>query len=367
MSSKIIRDLCMSKITSKEDWKSDSLVMDEIINDGVNRFVIDVYNRDKGFPLQKIWVKLPKVRISYRTNITSSRYINLTVIMGPMVGAVKDCYDLIKNIEQTIKKSNANKDGEFKASIKETKSFYPKLIINLPVKEKHFNFTVYDHQNKKIKKNQFDRGDCVSAYLELSHIWVRNEDYGCNWVVKQMKYYPMVDFDVCLFSDEKPLLLEDEEEVKIVKRPKREISRPHPSRPPLGIASKPIVRAQPKLAQPAPSRGRMPMVIPTAKQLKNMKKKLSKVVVNEHKLKKDDSDSDSDSDSDDEVIVKKSKSKPKKDVKKVSKEKTKKKSSSDKSKKSKSKDKSKNKSKDKTNKVKNDDSKKKNSKKKKSK
>lgn len=99
-----------------------------------------------------------------------------------------------KFVEKTIKKKFSKnfkyKFPKFKPSVykKNNSSF---LSINLPFNihdnSKFYKCKVINPLNEKIDIKEIGRDDKVSVLLELSDIWMRDDDFGCNWTVLLIK------------------------------------------------------------------------------------------------------------------------------------------------------------------------------------
>lgn len=242
----------IDKLTTNKFTSSD-LIFDEIRPNNY-KFIVDVYNKTKT-PLQKIWIHIPKVRTCFDTINTNNDSTPLSVTLGPLKDTLNDIYNLIKLIEKTVKKKNLS--SNFKSSIKKVPDFFPKFNCSIPIKNNKWDIPVYDHNHKLVNINNLNRGDYVSMFIELSHVWINDWNFGCSWTVKQLKIYPIIDFSVCLFINETPVDPEPiskpsikQNETNIINIPPPTIKYPCvPSIPPIPNLSinKPLI-SMPRLA-----------------------------------------------------------------------------------------------------------------------
>ena len=90
------------------------------------------------------------------------------------------------------------------------------MKINLPKfkfnNSNYLSFKIFNHNNKLINPKVLEKGCKISCFLELSEIWLNEKHIGCNWNVLQMKVYPELVFNKCLFYDEEPFEIKNENE-----------------------------------------------------------------------------------------------------------------------------------------------------------
>lgn len=173
---------------------------------GQNYKKMDAYNNKINIPLQKIWLKLPKVKIFKPTfgYLKDKKSIQLTVILSPNVGEIKKFKLFIKKIERKIKnimKSN----NTLRSSIRSSK-FDNIFDIKMPCHKFNdcyeFDFHIYNCNNKRISLHNLNSGTYITAFIELSEVWTNDSNIGFNWKILQMKVYPEFDFTKCLFEDD---------------------------------------------------------------------------------------------------------------------------------------------------------------------
>lgn len=177
---------------------------------------INIYNKAIELPLQKIWIKLPKAKLLtnllYGDTLTYKIDVALASITNDVKSLVKYIEKLEKNVYTEINKKYPYL--EHKSSFKKKDNYIAIMALKLMKKNEKFAFTCYDHNNIESQPKNIESGVLISAYIELSGIWINDTDVGFSWSVLQMKTYPVFNFNKCLFDDEE---VEEVEEVKVQK------------------------------------------------------------------------------------------------------------------------------------------------------
>lgn len=163
-----------------------------------------LYRSDCANPLQKIWLKLPKMRVYYVI-----KKANEPVAIKLIFSDNKETESIIKFITDFEKKANEllNPSYKVRKNILSCDGFPASMIINLPYDNKNdkipiHKLKIFDKKNNRIGIESITKNSCVSSYIELSHSWMNNKEIGFNWNFLQIKlYHQYEDFDYCLFSD----------------------------------------------------------------------------------------------------------------------------------------------------------------------
>ena len=178
---------------------------------------VDIYNINCKIPLQKIWIKLPKVKLYSNMickNINNGK-INCKIILDKSNAELKDFVNFINNIDSKINEHFSYLKKDYKNSIEKDKYFDKMKLILPTIKVNNnylYNFHIYNHNNNIINPNILNRGCYISCFLELQNVWISENKYSCNWSVLQMKTYPFLDFSKCMFLDEEPIKIDNSKE-----------------------------------------------------------------------------------------------------------------------------------------------------------
>lgn len=190
----------------------DFIISDHPYNYSPKYQKINIYNSKINIPLQKIWIKTPKLKIMNKVFVCdkyNNQTISMKIVLGPSTKKINNFInfiDIIENkAEEIIKKHNINIIKKSSISLKE--NFPPIMTLKLPYKKiennsVEFLFHIYNHKNKRINIDNIEGGIYVSAFIELSDIWINDDYFGFNWNVLQMKLYPVFNFNKNLFSSE---------------------------------------------------------------------------------------------------------------------------------------------------------------------
>lgn len=97
--------------------------------------------------------------------------------------------------------------------------FNPYISVRCPY-EGQFRFNVFDKDKNQIDASALVQDSELSVIMELSELWINTQkrEFGCNWVVLQVKKYGVLSYvlEDCLFEDEDED--ENEETVRYVTR-----------------------------------------------------------------------------------------------------------------------------------------------------
>jgi len=198
------------------NYKSDDLkniVHDKMQPHSYKYSKINLYNKNIKHNLPKILIKTPKLKIFNNVSPSKSKIIRscpMKLLLAPNVNDVKKFYFFIRKLERKvgfiIRKIKKTNNITTKSVLIKNDKFPPIITIKLPLSRKNgcvnFNFHIYNHRNKRVNINVIQSGNYMSAFIELSEIWInQNNDFGFNWNVLQMKIYPQYDLSICQFDD----------------------------------------------------------------------------------------------------------------------------------------------------------------------
>jgi hypothetical protein len=157
--------------------------------------------------------------------------------------------DYIKEIVKTkFKKWGYSSKSKYYPCINKSNGDYPPIIItNLPFEFKpqapsdgnltedindiNFMFKVFNENSKEMKITDIKPKTYVSVIMELSDVWISNNECGCNWNILQIKKYnsPTKFYELCLSE----CLIDDPDDpVKLVIPEKKPVYLPPPPPPP---------------------------------------------------------------------------------------------------------------------------------------
>ena len=187
-----------------------NIFFDKICNFYKSYKKIDVYNLNSNQSLQKLWIKITNVKLY--TSIYEKNNNSFIVFNN---NHSDNIMKFINKIDKKIKKHFKS----YKLNLKKTiidKIPFNIMKINLPKvninNSTHLSFNIYNHNNKLINPKILEKGCKISCFLELSEIWISETNIGCNWNVLQMKIYPELLFNKCMFYDEEPIQIKNETE-----------------------------------------------------------------------------------------------------------------------------------------------------------
>lgn len=197
-----------SLITDYKNDKLDSLIYDKVESHYQKYKKINIYNKNINEPLQKIWLIVPKSKL-FRPVKSQSKFFRSSLPMQITIdlknAESRKFLKFIRKLERlTLKYINKIMTDNMimRTSVrKKTESIPPIMTMNLPCKNESFACNVFNENNSKIDINCFE--SCyVSSFIELSEVWIRENEFGFNWNVLQLKIYPIIDLTRCLFCDE---------------------------------------------------------------------------------------------------------------------------------------------------------------------
>ena len=189
------------------------------INDDLTNLLYDtiegyqkmvVYNNRIKRPFQKIWVLTPKLRTLNKIYIPQGGKTGLLSLV--LFEEDPEALQLKKFIERLEEKIGENVENlQLKSSVKNYDKFYPTLTVQMPFTRKDdqvvFDCNIYDENNQKISYREIKPGSYVKAFIEVSYVWLGETEFGVNLKVFQMKSFPELDLQNCLFEDApKPVL-----------------------------------------------------------------------------------------------------------------------------------------------------------------
>lgn len=175
---------------------------------------INFFNKGIDTPFQKIWLRLPKVKIitPVMANIEQiKKAISISVAFIPHTNETKKLCRFIEALEKKIQEvvtDHMDKKLSFRSALRSENGLCSSLTLQMPFIKTNdnlveFTFHLYNHRNKRINIKSIESGSCISAFMELSEVWIDDHKFGCNWNILQMKTYPQFEFAKCLFIDEK--------------------------------------------------------------------------------------------------------------------------------------------------------------------
>lgn len=159
----------------------------------------DIYNPEINEPLHKVWIKTPYAKTLSSSSFKNDLAKDLSIGFSPITKDVRIFMTKIKKIESFIA-SKLNMD--YKPSVKKLNSYMAVMNLKLQSNNNRFSFNCYDPDNKKLDFSNVNKGEKISGYIELSDVWVRDDEIGFNWSILQCKVYRVFDFTQCLFDDE---------------------------------------------------------------------------------------------------------------------------------------------------------------------
>lgn len=185
------------------------IILSDIQNHGPKYKKVNVYNNSIKSPLQKIWIRTPKMKIFKPTfNPTADKKsVSLTILLAPNTKDIKRFKIFIKKLEQRIASLiNLSDQHTIRSSIKSSDNYADNFTIKMPYTKINdcyeFSFHIYNIDNKRVSLKMLESGMYTSCYIELTDVWISDIEFGFNWNVLQMKLYPEFDFSKCLFLDE---------------------------------------------------------------------------------------------------------------------------------------------------------------------
>lgn len=217
----------LDKLTDYKSEKLNNIIHDDLQSHSYNYKKFNVYNTNIDVPLQKIWLRMPKVKVFkpiFTNFVSQKKSMPLSVILPQNTIIIKKFYGFIKKLERKIRiivKNLLNiKKISMKSSLNNKEGFSPIFTMRMQFKKYDENscdflFNIYNHNHERVNLNYIDSGSFVSCFIELSEVFIhKGGNFGFNWNILQMKIYPDFDFSTCMFIDE---ISDEEKEKEIIK------------------------------------------------------------------------------------------------------------------------------------------------------
>lgn len=164
---------------------------------------IHVYNGDLLDQLQNLqhfWIRVEKLQV-YKIFERSDQYLNRSIRLQVIVtGRLKRFLEVF---ESRIRIRLKNKPGKSAlCTITEGDENISVFVINIPVlaRETDGYGTIIDNNGLVSTYSCIKSGSSVSALIELSEIWINEEEYGFNWTVMHLRNFIKCDFRKLLFG-----------------------------------------------------------------------------------------------------------------------------------------------------------------------
>ena len=122
-------------ITDYSTNEPPNIVCSELLYHGINYKKVNVYNKSINSPLQKIWLRMPKMKIfKPMFNLPNDgKSIPLTVLLSPNTNSIKKFRLFIKKLEKKIiSQLDLDTDYQIKSSVKITDNFPDTFTIKMP-------------------------------------------------------------------------------------------------------------------------------------------------------------------------------------------------------------------------------------------
>lgn len=198
------------------DWTVDKL--ENIQTDEIQPFFgnyqkINLFNFNKPFPLQKIYLRAPKMKITnttfYPDKKKSKGFVTMNLFIHKVEPEIKKFFLFIKKLEKKVKliltEEYEIQEPKLKSSFKKIKDNFIIFTVRLPYSvhnnSPELDFNIYNHKNQKINQEQFYAGQYALTILELSEVYLQENEFAFNFNVVQMKIIPEFDFTRCLFTN----------------------------------------------------------------------------------------------------------------------------------------------------------------------
>lgn len=150
---------------------------------------------------EKVIIQTPKMKIPF--NLLEK---NICILFDEKT---IHFYNFIKYLDDiilkliNIKKNIWFKNLEYKPSILEYKQ-KKFMSLNLQKKNNEYIFDVYDEQHSKISIKSLEKDNEIILIIQLDYLWLNNDKIGCHWNVLQIKKYNSLNFNKCLIIDDIP-------------------------------------------------------------------------------------------------------------------------------------------------------------------
>lgn len=204
----------LERITDFNNNSMINIICDQMYYHTKNYKKLNVYNKGIKEPLQKLWLRLPQLKV-FKPVITSlGKYKNvkslpLFVMLSPLTGKTKKFVSFIKKLENKVERFILQETGRNlkpRSSINSNDNLPDTMMLKMPFEKGgscvDFSFHIYNGDNKRVSLDVIDSGTNVSAFIELSDVWIGKEEFGFNWNILQLKVYPEYNFNKCMFIDD---------------------------------------------------------------------------------------------------------------------------------------------------------------------
>jgi hypothetical protein len=216
------------------------------------------YNDDNNNSPKILYIKVPKIRLMYK--LGQNNYKQERIVLYPNYDLLQSFTDFIKDLEDNIFKCIKNKYPDIELSsilIKNNINNNYSIKINTDEKIK-----ISSTSKQLINMKDFKINNEIELVIKINHLWVKNNKFGINISIYQIKYYASLqELNINLLDSE------NNENNENILSP---IETP--------IISKPIISSIPSLIiQPTkPPINIFPKLIPSVDALLNAKSKLKK-------------------------------------------------------------------------------------------
>lgn len=203
----------MERITKLDKFQIDDMYFGDIEYHSKHYQKILAFNSLIDEPFQKIWIKTPRLKMCNEINVQIKNKRSFQIFVAINTADKKErkfmegMKKLEKNVHEKMKKITKNPKIKYKSVI--TKKQYPPIIKFNAMCEYDkggdcydFFFRVYNENNELSNVDDLFRFDYGKFFVELGEIYINNKitEYGFNWNILQMKYYPTVYFSSCQFN-----------------------------------------------------------------------------------------------------------------------------------------------------------------------
>jgi hypothetical protein len=215
-----------SHLTQYDD-KLDKLLLEYSYTTKNDTKRYNLYNQNINFPLHKIWILTPKLKIIRKSSTlkrNNMEYCLLTLALNENDPQIKKFHEIIQRIENYLtEKINPDELLTLKSCIKLDNNSINTITFSVPIKHQ---IGIYNTDHKETNLDQIHHNNYLIMYLELNTVWENTEKYGMNWQILQMKVYPEFNFKTCLFDD---IVIPIDDHVKTIpKTPSLNIPPPPP-------------------------------------------------------------------------------------------------------------------------------------------
>jgi hypothetical protein len=180
-----------------------------------NTRMCTVYQNPNNY--KKIIIKTPFLLIPYGPSILkknkneeelNNNWYTITSVLAPLIKKRKKFKNLIEEIESSIKKKITSINNyKFCESIKDDKknNYKYNFVLGLPhTKKGEKMFRIVNHKKEKCNISDIKPGMTMISTIMLNDVWIndKKKEYRCLWNIVQMRIYPKIIIDECLFVDE---------------------------------------------------------------------------------------------------------------------------------------------------------------------